>query len=70
MFASAKEAHAQVVAERKKFEFDAQQWKDRARKYPRPERRGKNQRSLQSLASTKSPTPKPKWPKPMTASSK
>src|SRR5712671_6934736 len=31
--ASAKEAHAQVVAERKKFEFDAQQWKDRARKY-------------------------------------
>src|SRR6266704_5704008 len=31
--ASAKEAHAQVVAERKKFEFDGQQWKDRARKY-------------------------------------
>ncbi len=31
--ASAKEVHAQVVAERKKFEFDAQQWKDRARKY-------------------------------------
>ena len=31
--ASAKEAHAQVVAERKKFEFEAQQWKDRARKY-------------------------------------
>ena len=31
--ASAKEAHAQVIAERKKFEFDAQQWKDRARKY-------------------------------------
>src|SRR6266478_129534 len=31
--ASAKEAHALVVAERKKFEFDAQQWKDRARKY-------------------------------------
>src|SRR5258705_13168994 len=31
--AAAKEAHAQVVAERKKFEFDAQQWKDRARKY-------------------------------------
>jgi len=30
---SAKEAHAQVIAERKKFEFDAQQWKDRARKY-------------------------------------
>src|SRR6266478_1832857 len=31
--ASAKEAHAQIVAERKKFEFDGQQWKDRARKY-------------------------------------
>ena len=31
--ASAKEAQAQVVAERKKFEFEAQQWKDRARKY-------------------------------------
>src|ERR1700686_2291494 len=31
--ASAKEAHAQAVAERKKFEFDGQQWKDRARKY-------------------------------------
>jgi predicted nucleic acid-binding Zn-ribbon protein len=31
--ASVKEAHAQVVAERKKFEFDSQQWKDRARKY-------------------------------------
>jgi len=31
--ASAKEAHAQITAERKKFEFDAQQWKDRARKY-------------------------------------
>jgi uncharacterized protein len=31
--ASAKEAHAQVVTERKKFEFEAQQWKDRARKY-------------------------------------
>src|SRR3989454_1940124 len=31
--ASAKEAHAQVVAERKKLEFDVQQWKDRARKY-------------------------------------
>ena len=31
--ATAKEAHAQVVAERKKFEFDGQQWKDRARKY-------------------------------------
>src|ERR1700720_3001645 len=31
--ASAKEAHAQVIAERKKFEFDGQQWKDRARKY-------------------------------------
>jgi uncharacterized protein len=31
--ASAKEAHAQIVAERKKFEFESQQWKDRARKY-------------------------------------
>jgi predicted nucleic acid-binding Zn-ribbon protein len=31
--ASTKEAHAQIVAERKKFEFDGQQWKDRARKY-------------------------------------
>jgi uncharacterized protein len=31
--ASAKEAQTQVVAERKKFEFEAQQWKDRARKY-------------------------------------
>jgi predicted nucleic acid-binding Zn-ribbon protein len=31
--ASAKEAHTQVITERKKFEFDAQQWKDRARKY-------------------------------------
>src|ERR1700716_438169 len=31
--ASAKEAHAQIIAERKKFEFDGQQWKDRARKY-------------------------------------
>src|SRR2546429_2529916 len=31
--ASAKEAHAQAVAERKKFEFDGQQWKDRAKKY-------------------------------------
>ena len=31
--AAAKEAHAQVIAERKKFEFDAQQWKDRAKKY-------------------------------------
>ncbi len=30
---SSKEAHAQIVAERKKFEFDGQQWKDRARKY-------------------------------------
>ena len=29
----AKEAHAQIVAERKKFEFEVQQWKDRARKY-------------------------------------
>jgi predicted nucleic acid-binding Zn-ribbon protein len=31
--ASAKEAYAQIIAERKKFEFDGQQWKDRARKY-------------------------------------
>ncbi len=31
--AAAKDAHAKVVAERKKFEFDGQQWKDRARKY-------------------------------------
>lgn len=31
--ASAKETHARVVAERKKFEFDGQQWKDRAHKY-------------------------------------
>ncbi len=31
--ASAKEAHAQIITERKKFEFDGQQWKDRARKY-------------------------------------
>src|SRR5260370_31689056 len=31
--ASAKEAHAQVVTERKKCEFDGQQWKDRAGKY-------------------------------------
>jgi len=31
--ASAKEAHTQIITERKKFEFDAQQWKDRARKY-------------------------------------
>ncbi|HKV62768.1 MAG TPA: hypothetical protein VJO16_12690 [Candidatus Acidoferrum sp.] len=31
--AVAKGAQAQVVAERKKFEFEAQQWKDRARKY-------------------------------------
>src|SRR5713226_6181976 len=31
--ASAKEAHTQVLAERKKFELDGQQWKDRARKY-------------------------------------
>src|SRR5271165_376085 len=28
-----REAHAASVAERKKLEFDAQQWKDRARKY-------------------------------------
>jgi uncharacterized protein len=31
--ASAKEAQAQIVAERKNFEFEVQQWKDRARKY-------------------------------------
>src|SRR5437899_10962963 len=31
--ASAKEAHAQIIAERKKFEFDVQQWKERAKKY-------------------------------------
>jgi predicted nucleic acid-binding Zn-ribbon protein len=31
--ASAKETHAQVIAERKKFEFEGQQWKDRAKKY-------------------------------------
>src|SRR5262245_25957904 len=29
----AKEAHAKIVAERKKHEFEVQQWKDRARKY-------------------------------------
>ena len=31
--AAAKQAHTAVLAERKKFEFEAQQWKDRARKY-------------------------------------
>ncbi|HYL83822.1 MAG TPA: hypothetical protein VE263_06285 [Candidatus Angelobacter sp.] len=31
--AAAKEAHSKIVAERKKFEFEAQEWKDRARKY-------------------------------------
>ena len=31
--AAAKEAQTQIVAERKKFEFEGQQWKDRARKY-------------------------------------
>lgn len=31
--ASAKEAHGQITAKRKKFEFEVQQWKDRARKY-------------------------------------
>jgi len=31
--AAAKEAHSLIVAERKKFEFEVQQWKDRARKY-------------------------------------
>jgi len=30
---AAKEAHAAILAERKKLEFEAQQWKDRARKY-------------------------------------
>jgi uncharacterized protein len=30
---AAKEAHVALLAERKKFEFEAQQWKDRARKY-------------------------------------
>lgn len=31
--AAAKEANAQSIAERKKFEFEVQQWKDRAKKY-------------------------------------
>jgi predicted nucleic acid-binding Zn-ribbon protein len=31
--AAAKESHSQSLAERKKFEFEVQQWKDRARKY-------------------------------------
>lgn len=31
--AAAKQAQTQVVAERKKFEFEVQQWKDRARKF-------------------------------------
>src|SRR5246500_3596836 len=31
--ASAKEAYTQVITDRKKFELDVQQWKDRARKY-------------------------------------
>src|SRR6266571_2685929 len=31
--AAGKEAHGQIIAERKKFEFEAQQWKDSARKY-------------------------------------
>src|SRR5207245_5478275 len=31
--ATAKEAHGQSIAQRKKFEFEVQQWKDRARKY-------------------------------------
>ena len=31
--AAAKEGHAKIVAERKKFEFEVQLWKDRARKY-------------------------------------
>jgi predicted nucleic acid-binding Zn-ribbon protein len=31
--AAAKQAHSGLLADRKKFEFEAQQWKDRARKY-------------------------------------
>jgi predicted nucleic acid-binding Zn-ribbon protein len=31
--AAAKDAHANLLKERKKFEFEVQQWKDRARKY-------------------------------------
>ena|SRR5438132_8316937 len=31
--ASAKEAHTHIITERKKYELDVQQWKDRARKY-------------------------------------
>src|SRR3989441_11975053 len=31
--AAAKEAHGQIISERKKFEFEGQEWKDRARKY-------------------------------------
>src|SRR5271163_1232765 len=31
--AAPRESHAKGVAERKKFEFDVQQWKDRAKKY-------------------------------------
>jgi len=31
--ASANQAHTQIITECRKFEFDAQQWKDRARKY-------------------------------------
>src|SRR3989442_14632545 len=31
--AAAKEAHGQIIAERKKFEFEVEAWKDRARKY-------------------------------------
>jgi len=31
--AAAKDAQTKIVAERKKFEFEVQQWKDRARKY-------------------------------------
>src|SRR6266571_2889791 len=31
--AAGKEAHGKIIAERKKFEFEVQQWKDRARKY-------------------------------------
>jgi len=67
--ASAKEAHALVIAERKKFEFDGQQWKDRARKY-RDQSGAVKPMKLSKHCSTKSPMPRPKWPKRMIASSK
>src|SRR6266852_7288983 len=47
--ASAKEAHAQVVTERKKFEFDGQQWKDRARKYRDQSGAGKTNEAYKAL---------------------